>query len=271
MARRLVSKSRPLLARPGARFRCFGDGLCCTDMHALGPITRTEAKELRARRKLSVMYNDDVEDLCVAPDDQGRCVYLTKRGCDIHARDGAAAKPTGCRRFPYGLLATPEGGRVTTQLRCPCRTLGDRPLLSLADAEVSLRDRGGRLETEGVVPDRIEITEGKRVPYARYAQVEAQLRARLERGERAELVLGAKPLAERSEGSWAVTGVELSDSRDATAGGEALAWFGDALLELAAGYKPPKRPRPWASSFERAIARTKQPQKPEAMWNDWLA
>ena len=34
------SKPRPLIVRPGARFACAGDGLCCTDLHALGPLTR---------------------------------------------------------------------------------------------------------------------------------------------------------------------------------------------------------------------------------------
>lgn len=240
-------------------------------MHALGPVTRSEARELRARRKLSVVYNDDVEAECIAPNEAGRCVYLTPKGCHIHATEGSQAKPAGCRRFPYGLLATPEGGRVTTQLRCPCRTLGERPLLSLEDADSSLRDRAGRLESDGLVPDRIEMSERKRIPFARYSAIEAQLLVRLSSGERAERVLGAKPLPERSKGSWPITGVELFESRDATAGGEALAWFGDALLELSAGYKPPKRPRPWAPSYERSIARAKRPQAPEAMWNDWLA
>ena len=33
------TKLRPLTPRPGARYTCFGDGLCCTDIHAIGPLT----------------------------------------------------------------------------------------------------------------------------------------------------------------------------------------------------------------------------------------
>src|SRR5260370_891972 len=42
------AKVRPLLLREGARYACFGDGLCCTDMHALGPLTRSEVVQLRS-------------------------------------------------------------------------------------------------------------------------------------------------------------------------------------------------------------------------------
>ena len=34
--------TRPLLPRPGARYTCFGDGLCCTDIHGIGPLTKKE-------------------------------------------------------------------------------------------------------------------------------------------------------------------------------------------------------------------------------------
>ncbi len=271
MARPKPATPRPLLVRPGARFRCFGDGLCCTDIHALGPVTRSEARDLRARRKLSVVFNDDIDGDCLAPDGNGRCVYLGKQGCEIHRLEGSAAKPTGCRRFPYGLVATPLGGRITTEHRCPCRTLGDRPPLSVADAEASLSNHGGRLEVDRVAPDRIELIDGQRVPFALYAEIEAELLARLLRGEKAETVLGAKPLPALVDKGWAVIAAEIFDSRDPSAGGEALAWFGDALLELAVGHKPPPRPRPWAASFARATARTNPPENVEAIWNDWLA
>ena len=37
-----LGRLRPLLVRPGATYACFGDGLCCTDVHAIGPIARKE-------------------------------------------------------------------------------------------------------------------------------------------------------------------------------------------------------------------------------------
>lgn len=257
--------------RPGARFQCFGDGLCCTDIHALGPVTMSEARDLRARSKLSVVYSEDVEGFCVAPAENGGCVYLDAKGCQIHRKEGPDKKPTGCQRFPYGLAATPLGGRITTEHRCPCRTLGERPPLSVQDAERSLLDRAGRLEVDRVVPSRIEVTEGVRIPFAQYLAIESDLIERLGRGERAESVLGQKPLPELAKKSWQVVAASHLDAHDGSAGGDALIWFGDAVLTLCSGHTPPKRPRPWAPAFERAIARSKREVSPESIYNDWLA
>jgi hypothetical protein len=261
---------RPLLARPGAVFRCLGDGLCCTDIHALGVLTRSEVKDLRQRNKLSVIYSDEVDGYCLKPVDS-HCLFLEEQRCGLHARHGAEAKPIGCRRFPYGLVSTPLGGRVTTEHRCTCRTLGERPPLSLDDAEASLRDRAGRLEIDQEIPSRIALSAGRRVPFASYAALEAELIARLNAGERAEDVLAAKPLPALDEGGWANVAAEHIETRDATGGGEAFAWFGDALLELAAGHTPPQRPRPWRAAFERALARGGPAQTAEAVYNDWIA
>ena len=37
----------PLVVREGARYECFGDGLCCTDIPAIGPIRLAERARLR--------------------------------------------------------------------------------------------------------------------------------------------------------------------------------------------------------------------------------
>jgi hypothetical protein len=264
------AKLRPLIARDGARFRCSGDGLCCTDIHALGVLTRSEVRDLRARRKLSVVYNDEIEGYCVSPVDH-HCTFLGAEGCAIHAQEGSAAKPTGCRRFPYGLVSTPFGGRVTTEHRCPCRTLGERPSVSLDDAEMSLRDRAGRLEVDRVAPGRIELQHGKRVAFSVYAAIEAKLIARLNAHEPAERVLAAKVLPPLAEGGWPSVAVEHIETRDSSAGGEAFAWFGDALLNLASGHSPPKRARPWHASFERAMGRSSEQPSADAIYNDWIA
>ncbi len=257
--------------RPGARFQCFGDGLCCTDIHALGPVTISEARDLRARRKLSVVYSDDVEGYVCAPAPNGGCVYLDAKGCTIHRLEGPDKKPGGCQRFPYGLTATPIGGRITTEHRCPCRTLGERPPLMVDDAERSLRDRAGRLETDRIITDRIEMTERMRLPFARYLEIETPLIARLHAGEKAELVLEQKPLPELQSLNWSIVAANHLDGNDGSAGGLALTWFGDGLLELYSGHTPPKRERPWAAAFERAIKRTKKPETPDQIWNDWIA
>jgi hypothetical protein len=264
-------KMRPLLARPGAAFRCFGDGLCCTDIHALGVLTRSEVKWLRQRDKLSVIYSDDVDGHCLKPVDS-RCLFLQADDrCGIHAKYGAAAKPAGCRRFPYGLVSTPFGGRVTTEHRCPCRTLGTRPEIMLDDAESSLRDNAGRLDADKEVPSKIAMRAGQRVPFDTYLAIETDMIARLNAGDRAEDVLAARALPDLAEGGWATVAVEQIEMRDASAGGEVCAWFGDALLELATGHTPPARPRPWAWAYARASARPGNGQTAEYVYNDWIA
>jgi hypothetical protein len=200
-----------------------------------------------------------------------RCIFLGEQErCAIHAADGHQAKPGGCRRFPYGLIRTPHGGRVTTEHRCPCRTLGDRPAVSLTDADASLRDRAGRLEADFDVPTRIALQRDRRVSFDTYVALEAKLIERLNAGERAETVLAAKPLPELSHGTWTTVAVEHIDTHDNTAGGEAFAWFGDGLLHLCAGHTPPERPRPWHAGFERALGSTPPPD-PETVYNDWIA
>jgi hypothetical protein len=262
---------RPLLVRPGARFACAGDGLCCTDIHALGPISHSEARDMRKLRPGSVIYHEDVEALCMRPGAGGGCAQLERGMCGIHARFGPEQKPVGCRRFPYGLVSTPFGGRVTTEHRCPCRTLGARPPLDVRDAEVALRDQAGRLEVDVDAPRRVALTVDKRVGFARYAELEAGMLERLERGERAETVLGAKALPDLHERSWPLFAAELLSLDDGTRGGVAVSWFGDGLLAASSGHKPPARTRPWREAFERGARRGKVAESRERVFNDWVA
>jgi hypothetical protein len=264
------AKPRPLLAREGARFTCFGDGLCCRDIHALGLLTKSEVRDLRKRNKLSVVYSEDIEGDCLRPVD-GHCLFLENELCAIHAKDGAQAKPSGCRRFPYGLVSTPHGGRVTTEHRCPCRTLGDRPPLSLAAADMSLRDNAGRLEVDHDAPARVELHKGKRVSFDAYVAIESGLIKRLNAGERAESVLAAKTVPRLAQGGWATVAAEHIEAFDGSRGGVAFAWFGDALLHLSCGHAPPIRIRPWKDSFARAMERVTAPFTPDEIYNDWIA
>ena len=259
-------KTHPLLTRPGARFACSGSGVCCSDIHGLGVLTRSEVKELKARDKLAVVYNDELEGHCLRTVDRS-CLFIMgpDQRCRIHADSGHVAKPAGCRRFPYGLIRTPHGGRITTEHRCACRTIGDRPPVSVQDADASLRDRRGRLEHDFDVPARIALRRDQRVSFDRYVELESQLITRLNAGERAEDVLGAKPLPELQNSSWAAVAIEHIDTRDVSAGGEAYAWFGDALLHLATGHLPPQRPRPWHPGFARALASSRETADPEAI------
>lgn len=141
----------------GARFGCTMCGSCCGG-HNVGPVSEAVldglepeldalAAEVRADRRVD-------KDLFLAlpgagesgPDlvcsaSHGSCVFLDDAGrCRIHARLGGAAKPLPCRIFPYELVATPTGVRVTVQRECRdfLRATGpEAPPLDEAVAEVS--------------------------------------------------------------------------------------------------------------------------------------
>jgi hypothetical protein len=264
-------KTQPLITRPGARFRCSLSGVCCGDIHGLGLVTQAEVRELRKRDKLAVVYNEELEGFCMRPF-EGRCMFvLPDQKCGIHAQSGHMAKPAGCRRFPYGLIRTPYGGRITTEHRCACRTLGDRPPVSTVDAADSLRDQGGRLEADSDAPKTVQLGQGKRVSFEKYLVVEAAIIERLNAGERAEHVLSARALPTLEASSWAAVAAEHIALSDHTSGSYAYAWFGDALLHLSDGHNPPKRPRPWAEGFLRALNAGSEEADPEAIYNDWIA
>lgn len=267
-----VSRALPLIARPGARFECFSDGLCCTDIHALGPMTRSEVKAVNKLLENAVIYSDDVEGHCMRPAEDGGCAQLENGLCGIHAKHGPEHKPSGCRRFPYGLVSTPEGGRVTTENRCPCRTLGERPEIDLEDAERSLRDNAGDLEEDQEAPAEVSLTVDHEVGWARYREIELKMLERLAAGEEPEAVLAAAAFPDLCKSSWQVQAAEFLDMKDDTAGGVAMEWFGDALLGLFEGHAPPKRTRPWSPSFDKSMKRSQAAERDsDEMINDWVS
>lgn len=263
-----------LIARPGARFQCLGDGLCCTDLHALGPLTPDEARDLRGLLPDALVWNDEFVGECLRVDASGACLQLGRDGrCGIQQRFGSDHKPIGCRRFPYGLVDTALGRRVTTEHRCPCRSLGGnaRPPIDLADAADCLRDREGQLEADGEAPDFMPLKRRHRVAFDHYVEIESDCLHRLAAGERAEDVLASHPLPPLATLDWATCGADFVRMQDGSAGGVALAWFGESLLELTRGATPSVHSRPWSTAFERGIARSPVPADPEQIINDWLA
>jgi hypothetical protein len=266
-----VCVSRPLLAREGARFTCFSDGLCCTDIHALGPLSRAEVRSVRALIPDAVYLHPGVGEPCMVPGLDGDCAQREAGLCGVHKRFGAQAKPAGCRRFPYGLLSTPEGGRITTEHRCPCRTLGDRPPLSLSDAERSLSNGQGRLEPDRRAPLRVPVGAGRFWSFARYRKVEGAYISRLLAGQAPEAVLAATVRPELHVGDWDGLVQDLYDASDGSSGGEAICWYADALAHLGGRTPTAGRERPWAAAFDRGIARSLCEADPAKMIADWVA
>lgn len=272
MAKKVRAELRPLRVRSGARYTCFGDGLCCTDVHGLGPITKKELVQLRTLDGDAGSYSDDFEDYMLHTAADGGCVFLLPdQRCRVHAEHGAEAKPDGCRRFPLGITGTPEGGRITTEHRCPCRTLGDRPVLDEASALPSVVDGKGRPYSDRDVT-RIRLERGqKRKPFAAWTAIEGPVLAELAGGGRPEEVLEAEPFPKLKGSSWPAQAREFIRARDGSQFGVAIAWFGDTVLVLVDGKDPRPPGRPWAAAFDRAQARMSQEQDPEEMLRDWVA
>ncbi len=268
------SKTRPLLVREGARYTCFGDGLCCSDLHGLGPLTRAEVKDLE-RISLDVVARADetgFDEPMLKTREDGYCLFRTQDRCELHASLGEPAKPEGCRRFPYGLTATPLGGRVTTWHRCPCRTLGDRPEITAEGAQGSLVDGRGRLSADRRIDGRVPLAPRKSVAFSTWATQEEGLLSRLRSGETPESVLDAPSFPALEGLSWASEAAEmLEDGVDGSRFGVALEWFAHGIRVLHLGKKFAPSELPWGDAFDRAQTRSTAVGVPEEMFADWLS
>lgn len=199
-------------------------------------------------------------------------MFLQTDGCSLHTEYGTRAKPTVCRRYPFALVATPAGGRITTAHRCQCRTLGERPLLEASDAGAALRDSAGRLQPTHSAPPRIALSARTSVSFATYVALESLLIEALRTGKPPHAVLDASPqLPPLRAGSWhhaAATYVRLGSDPSRT--GHALRWFGMAILDAIGEPLPGTHPRPWKDAFDRA-ERGGPPVHPELVLGDYLA
>lgn len=257
-----------LSLRPGARYRCFGDGLCCTDIHVVGPLPPREVKRLALVSPGRIVRNEALDGLVVEAKN-GACTNLGDDGCRIHASHGLLDKPSVCRRFPYRVTRTPRGRRVSTEHRCPCRTMGDRPPLDGGDALASLRDAHGRISADIVVGKTIALDPEREVSFAEWEAIESELLVALEHGDPAE-VLASSAFPRLEDVSWSDVAHHYRGKLDGSACGDALAWFGDVVLGLQEDAPRKLRQRPWSRAFDRAEARS-APGSPDAILADWLA
>jgi hypothetical protein len=268
----VMARREPLLVRPGARFDCVGDGLCCSDIHAVGALSDEDCE------MLAVISDDAIdrhegEDAAVLMmrSDTGRCVFWNGQGCAIHAQLGPEMKPTPCIQFPYALTATPEGGRISTQHRCTCRTLGALPLVTAEQARPSLLDSNGELKPEHVVRDEVAWSADVSLSFAEYSERESALIGALVEGNRLMDVLEAQPFPELEGTTWTEVATELFEFHGPSRAAAAARWFGSAVGFLVDRRDPTGLDRPWADSFEHAGRRVVDPVSPNRVFGDWLA
>lgn len=246
-----MSSLEPLRVRAGAIFTCHGDGLCCTDVHSLGPLRDDEVLTLRAIDERVVVSHQG--DAVIRSGPGGRCVFRTEGRCELHAGLGVRVKPESCRQFPFLLVATPTGGRVATEHRCPCRTMGERaPVVPSMALEVCSSERPDRTVTASLPLDTDEAID---VPT--WEAMERGLFDAIASGQG----LGADPF---SGGDWEAYASSLEDEVGESRFASSLRCFSAAILES------PLRAPPWADVFDRAERRSEE-GLPEAMLADWLA
>jgi hypothetical protein len=260
------------LVRPGARFDCFRDGLCCGDIHAVGALTDDDCQKLAMISEASIdRYQGEDGAFLMMRSDTGQCVFWSEEGCLIHRQLGAVMKPSPCIQFPYALTATPVGGRISTQHRCTCRTLGPLPPVTPEGARASLLDSEGQLKFEHAVLDEVAWSPGKVLSFDEYARREAPLLESLMEGKQLMTVLQAQPFPPLDGASWSDVADELQSFQGSSKASVAARWFGDALGFLIDRRARTEHSRPWAEAFERAKKRVVEPVSPNVVFGDWLA
>ena len=261
----------PLKVRPGARFSCTLDGLCCSDIHAIGPLDEQDCDLISAISEDAIeKHHADNEPVLLMRKDTGTCVFLSEQGCLLHAKLGSEFKPTPCRRFPFGLTATPEGGRINTRHRCSCRTLGARPELTVDSSRSSLVDREGRVRADHAVGD-ILWSADRKLSFTEYEALESELLHTLVAGTHLREALGTAPFPKLQKQSWTDVATTLTSYEGDSAVEIAAAWVGDAIMALVERGSKADRKRPWAGSFERARERVVEPEHPNLIFGDWFA
>lgn len=254
----------PLRVRPGARFTCHGDGLCCADVHAFGPLRDDEVALLSAIDPAVV--REHAGERVVVMGAEGRCIFRREGRCELHASLGPQIKPATCRQFPFLFVATPSGGRVVTEHRCPCRTMGARAPLT---PEVALAEVG-EPHADRRITETLPLAAGRDVEMAEWERLEGELLAALNGGADPLEVLEAEPLAPVE--AWRSLAASLIAEAGATRFSAAVRRFGAAVLRRSGAEVSGVDERPaWADAFDRAEGRSPEPADPEAQLRDWVA
>jgi hypothetical protein len=182
-----------VVAAPRTGLDCDGRGGCCRlydrlmltaddvgrihqaygpDEHTPGGLYRDSAVLRHRDDRQPELYELAVVD--------GACVFLESDArCGLHARLGAAGKPTTCRIYPLRDVLLDDQLQVGVAVECRCVIdFADGPPLDGAAAEVLARRRAYR-SVEAVAAE-VPITVERTVPRAEYRALTAAALARLE-------------------------------------------------------------------------------------------
>lgn len=220
-------------------------------------------------------HEGDAAAVLMMRSDTGRCVFWSEQGCAIHCQLGPEMKPSPCIQFPYALTATPVGGRISTQHRCTCRTLGARPPVTAEAARPCLLDSNADLKPEHAVLDDIAWSSAQSLSFSEYTEREAWLIEALIEGKNLMTalvgVLEAHPFPKLRGMSWSEVVDELLEFEGPSRAAVAARRFADAIGFLVDRRERTEHGRPWADAFERAGERIVAPVSPNEVFGDWLA
>jgi hypothetical protein len=257
----------PLIVRTGARYRCFGDGLCCTDVHALGPLSDEEVVKLKMVRDEVVHYNPLVEANVLTTLANGRCVFLSDQGCALHTPMGGTLKPVGCVRFPLGLTATPDGARVILEHRCPCTLMGERPPLTPKAVRDSLAQDGELTPNHGAA--LVPIDNETEAPWQDYLALEGPLLEAIATGDLLA-ALDAPPFPKLEGHDWDALAKGMMTMPVGGRFQAALRWFGEGIKSRGGPIRA-DLDRPWGDAFDKAEARSNEPSDPDEPFRIFVA
>ncbi len=123
----------------GQRFSCICCGQCCRRWHvALRDSDIERLRELDWQGDPTLQDAEPVMDIgghpFIAHRDNGDCLYLDPdtQLCKIHSKFGEAAKPLGCRVYPFNLTST-FPGEISATLRMDCPAVQQNHGTPIAD------------------------------------------------------------------------------------------------------------------------------------------
>ena len=203
----------------------------------------------------------------------GGCVFLRDDHlCRVHAELGVSAKPATCRRYPFNLVQTPMGLRVVTPHRCPCRTLGPRPLVTPQSVEEEIVIPNAPLDPDYKVSGVLRLNRKESVRFTAWLPMEAQWITQLCNARDPASALQSDPWPQLRGMDWMGIAEKFCNAKDNSSFETARSLMGFAITSAQAGITIPPLKRPWSRFFDAAEMRVLQvPQAANEMYGDWLA
>lgn len=220
--------ARRLVQLPGYRFRCDGNGSCCTQYasvaFAAADVRRARRVGLRthplddadASRVFLPLYGGVRTERTAITLVDGRCLQLeADASCALHSAGGAAAKPSACRLYPATLTDLGDSIRVSVAAECDCVLSSLELDAEQGEPLVDASIRTGADLPDGltvrVVADEVRVTRSRSI--SREDAV-AWTDAAIERCAGRESLAACVHLARSLEGVASESGIESSSTDD---------------------------------------------------------